>query len=158
MNPEGRAGEGFVKSPIATDYGPDEATKITQILQRDDGSEVRIVAEAFFGAGLRRSVGVYVHKRESPNHEWELCSDSPHPDWRSMSVDDYVKHGRSPMLQAVSSGELLRAISAIGMPMAQFDHVESARFNQVCGLTEAEVNGCELDSDLAPSVLRERGG
>ena len=96
-----------------------EVTKITQVIQRDDGSEVKIVAEAFFGVGLHQSIDVYVHKRESANHDWILCSDRPHPDWRSMSVEDYDKHGRSSMLQAVSSGELLRAMNAIGAPMCE---------------------------------------
>jgi len=36
-------------------------TKSTLVLQRDDGSEARIVATAFFGSGLHRSVDVYVH-------------------------------------------------------------------------------------------------
>jgi hypothetical protein len=94
-----------------------EITKITQVIQRDDGSEVRIVAQACFGAGLHRSIDVYVHSRQSVAHDWILCSDRPHPDWKSMSVEDYVKHGRSPMLQAVSYGELLRAMNAIGAPI-----------------------------------------
>jgi hypothetical protein len=98
-----------------------EVTKITQVIQRDDGSEVRIVAQACFGAGLHRSIDVYVHSRQSSAHDWTLCSDSPHPDWKSMSVEDYVKHGRSPMLQAVSHGELLRAMSLIGAPMAHHE-------------------------------------
>lgn len=96
-----------------------EITKITQLLQRSDGTEVRIVAQAFFGIGLHRSIGVMVHTRENIDHEWTLCSDSPHPDWRSMSVDDYNLRGRSPMLQTVSPGELLRAMSLIGTPMTQ---------------------------------------
>ena len=98
-----------------------EVTKLTQIIQRDDGSEVRIVAELLFGAGLYRSVGVHVHRRESQDQEWFLLSDKPHPDWMKMSVADYIDHGRSPMLQAVSHGEILKAISAIGVPMAEFD-------------------------------------
>lgn len=93
------------------------ATKVTQTLKRDDGSEVRIVAQAYFGAGLTRSIGVHVHRRESPQHAWKLCSDRPHPNWRAMSVDVYVKHGRSEMLQAVSYSEILRATSAIGKPL-----------------------------------------
>lgn len=96
------------------------ATKITQILQREDGSEVKIVATAMFGEGLHRSVDVYVHKRQSEKHEWILLSDRPHPDWRAMSVDDYIKGGRSEMLQTVSIGELFRAMDLIGKPMSQF--------------------------------------
>ena len=109
---------------------PREVTKITQVIQRDDGSEVRIVAEAMFGEGLHRSIGVYVHRRESSSHDWILCSDRPHPDWKSMSVEDYDKHGRSSMLQAVSSGELLKAMSAIGAPMSQYEIYEDKQTTQ----------------------------
>ncbi len=117
----------------AATYGPELVTKVTQILQRANGSEVRIVAQAFLGAGLHRSVGVYVHKRESKDHEWILCSDRPASDWRSMSVAEYKERGRSPMLQAASPGEVLRAISAIGRPIAEFQ--------------DASVDPCESRSD-----------
>lgn len=93
-------------------------TKVTQIIQRKDGSEVRIVAEAFHGSGLTRSIDVRVHKRGSPGGSWMLCSNRPHPNWHGMSVDQYVSHGRSEMLQAASPGEILRAVSAIGKPMS----------------------------------------
>lgn len=93
-------------------------TKVSQIIQRKDGSEVRIIAQAFFGLGLSRSTDVCVHRRESHEHCWKLCSDKPHPDWRTMSVDDYIKHGRSEVLQAVSPGEILKLTNAIGKPMS----------------------------------------
>ena len=96
----------------------DPITKISKIINRPDGSEVRIVAFAAFGAGLTRSIGVYVHRRESPAHDWTLCNDRPHPDWRTMSVDEYIKRGRSEMLQAVSHSEILKLTNAIGRPMS----------------------------------------
>ncbi len=92
-------------------------TKITLIIQREDGSEARIVAQAVFGAGLTRSIDIYVHHRKSPENKWRLCSDRPHPDWRTMSIDDYLCHGRSQMLQVVSLGEILKASSAISKPI-----------------------------------------
>lgn len=95
----------------------DLITKMTQIFKRQDGSEARIVAQACFGLGLHQSIDVYVHRRESPNHDWKLCSNRPHPNWRKMSVDEYVKNGRSEMLQTVSPGEILKVSSAIGKPM-----------------------------------------
>jgi hypothetical protein len=36
-----------------------------------------------------------------------------------MSVDEYVKHGRSEMLQAASQGEILAVAGAIGKPMKE---------------------------------------
>ena len=87
--------------------------EVKQILQRKDGSEVRIVAQEFFGRGLTRSVGVYVHRRESPRHAWKLAGDRPHPNWRKMSVQDYNRHGRAEMLQVASPGEILKVISSL---------------------------------------------
>lgn len=86
---------------------------VTKIIQRPDGSEVKITATAMFGAGLARSVDVFVHRRETPEHHWRLCSDRPHPDWRQMSVDEYIAGGRSEMLQAASSGEILQVASML---------------------------------------------
>lgn len=91
----------------------DPVTKVTQTLQRSDGSEVRIVAEVFFGLGLTPSVDVFVLRRETPNHAWTLTNNRPHPDWRNMSVDDYIKRGRSEMLRTVSHGEILKVTSAL---------------------------------------------
>ena len=88
-------------------------TKFSQIIQREDGSEVRIVAQTMWGIGLTQSIDVYVHRRESPKHDWKLCSERPHPDWLRMSVDDYIKNGRSEMLRAASPGEILKAISVV---------------------------------------------
>lgn len=92
-------------------------TKATRVIQRQDGSEVRIVVEQMIGLGLHNSIGVYVFSRETPDQLWVLRSDRPHPDWRGMSVDDYMVHGRSEMLQLVSPGEILKLTSIIGRPM-----------------------------------------
>lgn len=87
--------------------------RLEQVIQRKDGSEVKIVAQACFGSGLACSIDVYVLRRESPNHAWKLTSDRPHPDWRKMSVEEYVKHGRSEMLRVSSIGEIVKATNAL---------------------------------------------
>ncbi len=87
--------------------------KVEQLLQRQDGSEVKIVAQASYGVGLKRSVGVYVLARESSSHAWRVASDRPHPDWRTMSVDEYVRRGRSEMLQLVTHGEILKVANRL---------------------------------------------
>lgn len=94
-------------------------TKVTQILQRADGSEARITAQAMFGRGLTRSVDVYVHRRESPAHPWALCGDRPHPNWREMSVEEYLQHGRSEVLQTVSPGEILKVTGTLSSAPAK---------------------------------------
>ncbi|MFC5511024.1 hypothetical protein ACFPOU_07785 [Massilia jejuensis] len=88
-------------------------TKLTQILTRPDGSQARIVAQVFFGAGLHRSVGVYVHRRENPDSPWTLCSDQPHPDWKHMPLEEYKKRGRSEVLRTVTPGEILKLSHAL---------------------------------------------
>jgi hypothetical protein len=92
------------------------AEKVTQIIRRNDGSEVRIVAQKFYGRGLTCSIDVYVHRRESPDHPWMLTSNQPHPDWCKMSVDEYIKRGRSEMLRTVSHGEILKVTRALAFP------------------------------------------
>lgn len=86
---------------------------VEQVMQRKDGSEVKVVAQAFFGSGLTCSIGVHVLHRANPESAWNLASDRPHPDWRNMSVDEYVKRGRSEMLRVASIGEMLRATTAL---------------------------------------------
>lgn len=93
-------------------------TKLSQVISRYDGSEVRIVAQVMFGIGLQQSIDVYVLKRESKEHQWSLCDSRPHPESKDMSVDEYVKRGRSEMLQAVTHAEILKLTSMLGKPMS----------------------------------------
>lgn len=96
-----------------------KATKVTKILQRADGSEVKIVAQEFDGL-FTSSIGVDVFHRESVNHPWVLASNRPDPAWRQMSVDEYVKRGRSEMLKKASPAEILSVTRMIGLPMSHF--------------------------------------
>lgn len=81
---------------------------VVKHLTRKDGSEVRITANpCYSAAGLHASLDVFVHHRNTAAEPWALASDRPHPDWRTMSVADYIQHGRSKVLQLVSPGELL---------------------------------------------------
>ena len=93
------------------------ATKVTRIISRNDGSEVKLVAQGYLGTGLHLSVEVDVFHRQSPSQNWRLCNDKPHPDWRKMSVDEYVKHGRPEKFQMATHGEILSVASAIGKPI-----------------------------------------
>ena len=44
-------------------------TRISQVIKRKDGSEVKITAQATFGAGLTRSIDVYVLRRDNADSE-----------------------------------------------------------------------------------------
>lgn len=79
-----------------------------KIIQRADGSEVRITAKPFFDQGMKPAVDLYVHHRKSSSDPWELVSDRPHPDWRKMSVSEYMERGRSEMLRLISPGSILQ--------------------------------------------------
>lgn len=82
--------------------------QVSEIINRADGSQAKIIAEECFGIGLHRSIGVYVLHRTNETQTWQLCNDRPNPNWRAMSVADYAKSGRSEMLQRVSPGEILK--------------------------------------------------
>src|SRR3989344_5077192 len=101
---DGMVGKMLASPPVdsasqvpGVEVAPDcqRVTKVTQNLQRPDGSQVRIVAEEFYGRGLHPSIDVLVLKRESKDHDSVLCSDRPASNWRSMSVEEYKLHGRS---------------------------------------------------------------
>jgi hypothetical protein len=98
-------------------------TKITKDIARPDGSIVRVVAQEFYGAGLKRSVDVYALYKETPDHDWKLCSDRPHPNWKVMARGDYINFGRSELFQKVSHGEILGLIKFLGKPMSLLQRV-----------------------------------
>ena len=87
--------------------------KVVHILQREDGSQVRITGQPCYDLGLKLNVGVYVHYRNSPEGEWLLASDEKHPDWRTMSVAEYIERGRSQVDQLTSHGEIFRVCNEV---------------------------------------------
>lgn len=92
-------------------------TKVTQVITNPDGSQAKIVAQSY-SSGAHKSSKVDVFRRDSENAHWQYCSDQPHPNWREMSVDEYNQRGRSPALQAVSIGQILKVGSLLGQPMS----------------------------------------
>lgn len=87
--------------------------RVENLIERPDGSEVKIVAQPSFGLDGKFTADVFVLGRESVKHDWRVLSDRPHPDWRSMSVDEYTKRGRSEVLQAVTHGQILKTAQAL---------------------------------------------
>ena len=105
---------------------PDLVTKVTRIIPRADGSEVRITVDSCRGRNMDLQVSpAYVHTRKAPEYQWHLCSDTPHPDWRTMSVDDYNKFGRCEKFQATSHGEILSLSQWIGKPIHEFQQAHA---------------------------------
>lgn len=101
----------------------DPITRVSKVMKKGDGTEFRIVGDLCIGFS-ETSVDYYFHRRQSPEHPWELLSKDPHPDWRTMSVDEYTKRGRSPLLQALRFPELFKlmdVLKLLGRPMSEFD-------------------------------------
>ena len=89
------------------------ATRVTHTYARPDGSEVRLVGQIMYGLGLHPSQDIHVLRREHADAQWELLSNQPAEGFKTMPVCRYLKHGRSPMLQAVSPGEILKVLAAL---------------------------------------------
>lgn len=87
--------------------------KIEKLIEKEDGSQAKIVATACFAINGSYSIDVYVLRRESPEHEWSLTSDRPHPNWRSMPREEYIRYGRSEMLRTVSIGQILKVTQTL---------------------------------------------
>lgn len=81
--------------------------KLEKFLTAPTGQEVRMLAQAYVGRGLDISIGLDVFVKDTPDSEWRLCGNSPHPDWRSMSVEDYVARGRPEWLRYISHGRAI---------------------------------------------------
>lgn len=96
--------------------------KVDKVLDRANGSQVKIVAQECFAPDQTRSVDVYVLVRDNPESQWRSTSNSPHPDWRKMSVDEYVDHGRSEMLQLATPGEILSVVNELESLATVFEH------------------------------------
>ncbi|HBP1341810.1 TPA: hypothetical protein L5T32_004153 [Pseudomonas aeruginosa] len=92
-------------------------TRVTQTFQRADGSEARITAslDAIFGGKPH----ITVERRGGPEEPWRECSTLPHPDWRSMSVDEYQQRGRPEHLQTVTFAELVKTSALLGRDLDQ---------------------------------------
>jgi hypothetical protein len=58
-------------------------------------------------------VWVYGHRRANQEQPWQLLSDEKHPDWRQMSVDTYIQHGRSELLKVATHAEILKVTSKL---------------------------------------------
>lgn len=104
----------------------DPITKITRILKRDNGVEVKIVAESMFGSGLHKSTDLSVFKRHSPEESWHLCDNRPAPGWKEMPRAEYLEKGRSEVLRTVSHGELLGTSRWLGSSLAAFNERHTA--------------------------------
>lgn len=87
--------------------------RIERVLTRADGTEVRITAHDYIGAGMTRLVGVNIYRRRSPGEDWVKLSPDPAYGWKAMTVQEYLEKGRPESMQVVSHGEVLSLLSTL---------------------------------------------
>lgn len=81
--------------------------KHENLINRPDGSQIKIVAELFEGCGMHLTIGNYVLHRASPDDQWSLAGDRPRKkQWDG--VQDYIESGRPEMLCLATPGEILK--------------------------------------------------
>lgn len=84
------------------------------LLTRADGSQARITANRFFCPVPNHfPIDLYVHTRSDAAQPWVLAPNTPAPGWKAMPRAQYLREGRSPMLQAVSFAEMARCTAAL---------------------------------------------
>lgn len=81
--------------------------KIEKVIERKNGSIVKIVAELFVSIGGVKSISNWALTKSSESKDWVLHTNDPIPrKWNG--VDDYRANGRPQMLTAVSIAEVLK--------------------------------------------------
>jgi hypothetical protein len=85
--------------------------KISKIIKRKDNSEIKINLQKYYGSGLHLSIGVDVFYRKDNKSSFVLLNDRPHQDWKKMTVDEYLKNGKSEVLKLVKPIEILSFIN-----------------------------------------------
>ncbi|OTA16043.1 hypothetical protein Xbed_03515 [Xenorhabdus beddingii] len=71
---------------------------------------VRIVATMNHGSGLSESISVDVFKKNIDDSKFILCGNNPHPEWRQMSVNEYIQYGRPEKFKYVTHAEIIRVV------------------------------------------------
>lgn len=83
------------------------------ILARDDGSEVKVVTITNSCPMFGKSWDLFVLKRLQGTPNWTTCSSTPPVGYRDMSREEYETRGRSDMLMAASSSEILKHMKMV---------------------------------------------
>lgn len=80
---------------------------VERVFQRPSGAEVKVTAQAMYGAGLALSIDVCVYSRENGAEPWRLMNDRPAIGWKAMGRAEYLEHGRSEALKCATHAEIL---------------------------------------------------
>ena len=82
-----------------------------KVLNREDGSTVRLVAEYCPSFFTKPSINYYAFIQPKGSKEWKLFTPHSSPDksLNGLSVDEYFKRGRKGLLSIVTPAEILKA-------------------------------------------------
>lgn len=86
------------------------------ILQREDGTEARILALDFTSYSSKvPEYDLHYYTRKQGEKVWNMITDTPErrEAAKTMSVDQFVAEGRNPIFYLFSFGEIFKAISLI---------------------------------------------
>lgn len=89
------------------------------ILNRPDGSQVRLLAQDYSLPGGKPAAGVDVFHRASEELPWRLCSDQAAPLSEFTTVEDYIQNGRPEKFRVASHGEIFKAAAKLREQLAQ---------------------------------------
>lgn len=82
-------------------------------ISREDGSQVKIVTITSDCPMYGKQWDLFVLRRDSQQHDWAVCSPITPVGYKGMSKSEYEERGRSDMLKAASSQEILKHIKAV---------------------------------------------
>ena len=82
-----------------------------KVLNREDGSTVKLVAEYCPSFFTQPSINYYAFLQPKGSKKWNLFTPHSSPDksLNGLSVDGYVKRGRKGLLSIVTPAEILKA-------------------------------------------------
>jgi hypothetical protein len=85
--------------------------KKENLIKREDGSQIKIVCSLFTNINQTHSIDTFVLFRENAEDNWNVLSNIPAEGFKAMPREEYIRRGRSPLIQKVRVGELLKALN-----------------------------------------------
>lgn len=130
--------------------------KVNHIITREDGSQVKIVAELFTNPNLTQQPGTFVMQRPNQEAPWRLLGDSARTAEATSGVEDYIERAQPEMFKHVSPGEILRANAHL-MKLANKPYYGdiTREFGHMSDRTTVELYVRKSDSDAVLEHLQK---
>lgn len=81
---------------------------LVNMYRMTDGSTVKLTAQAMHQLDFSKfDINIFALK-QNEDGTWRYVGDRPHPDWRKMSVDEYIQRGKPEILTVFGNwGQIL---------------------------------------------------